>query len=125
MQSSRLSRQVNFILMVITLIWLFFKGFIKLIEIVNEYVGFSKIFSILLLAVVAVGSLLALFSFVVKLFRGGYNEQIYNFMIGILFLGFIVLIFWGLFTIFPNGIMRKLLGIMLFFIIIGLAFRKN
>jgi hypothetical protein len=118
-------RHCNNILMLITLIWLFIWGFIKLIVIVEKYVGFSNIFSILLLASVAVGSLIALYDFFRKLFKGGYNERIYNFMNGILFLGFIALIFWGLFTIFPNGIIRKLLSVILFLIIIGFLFRND
>ncbi len=118
-------RHCNSILMLITLIWLFIWGFIKLIVIVEKYVGFSNIFSILLLAFTAVGSLIALYDFFRKLTKGGYNERIYNFMNGILLLGFIALIFWGLFTIFPNGIIRKLLSVILFLIIIGFRLRND
>jgi hypothetical protein len=113
------SRCLDRMYMLITLIGLSIWIFIKLIEIVEEYVGFSNIFFILFLAAMTIGSLIMLFNFFVKLFKGEYNEQIFNFLGGILVLGIISLIFWGLFTILPNGIIGYLLVGILFFLILA------
>jgi hypothetical protein len=94
--------EASFILIIST--YMIVKGFIIFIKIIDSYVGWGKVFGVLFLVLLTIGSLVLLFDSLSKLFKGEYNKQILNYLGGIFFLGFLVLIFWGLFTVFHNGI---------------------
>lgn len=111
-------------IVLISITYMIVMGFIKFIGTIESYIGWEKILGVLFLVLLTVGSLFYLFDSFSKLFKGEYNRQVLNYLLGIFILGLLALIFWSLFTVFPNGILNNLIKIALVLVFISLIRNK-